>query len=246
MTVTTTKNTETTAALKNVALCLRALERAMNRAGHLPGFVIFYGPSGWGKTCAATYAYNKLNAYYVSCKSDTTKKSLLADVLKEMGVRPERTTTEMRAQVAEQLAISQRPLIVDEFDFLVDKAAVEVIRDIYESSFAAILLIGEEQIEKKLLKWERFHNRVLEWQQAQPADIDDARALAKLYAPDLKIGDALMKKVLEASRGAARRVCVNIERIKNEARQLKLASIDLDAWGKRELYTGDAPARRIA
>lgn len=245
MTVTT-KNTETTAALKNVALCLRALERAMNRAGHLPGFVIFYGPSGWGKTYAATYAHNKLNAYYVACKSDTTKKSLLTDLLKEMGVRPERTAPEMRAQVAEQLVVSGRPLIIDEIDWLVQRETINVIYDVFESSFAPILMIGEEQIEKKLARWERFHNRVLEWQQAQPADIDDARSLARLYAPDLKIGDALLKKVLEASRGAARRVCVNIERIKNEARQLKAASIDLDAWGKRELYTGDAPARRIA
>ena len=46
----------TTAPLKNVALCTRLLEQAINRPAHLPGLVCFYGPSGWGKSFAAAYA----------------------------------------------------------------------------------------------------------------------------------------------------------------------------------------------
>jgi len=42
--------TLTTAPLTNVSLCMKALSRAMDRPGHLPGMVCFYGPSGWGKS----------------------------------------------------------------------------------------------------------------------------------------------------------------------------------------------------
>lgn len=236
----------TISPLKNVALCLRALESAMKRSLHLPGMIAFYGPSGYGKTFAATYVANKHQAYHVACKSTWTKKALLDNILKEMGVKPASTVYEMADQVAEQLALSGRPLIVDEMDHLVEKSAVEIIRDIYETSFGTILLIGEENFPNKLRKWERFHNRVLEFTQAQPADIDDVRHLAKLYCPEVKIAADLMQRILEASRGAVRRVCVNLERVRNEARQLKSQEMDLSAWGKRELYTGDAPVRRIA
>ena len=63
----------------------------------------------------------------------------------------------MAEQVCEQLARSGRPLIVDELDKLVQKKSVELIRDLYEGSGAAILLIGEQQIPDKLAKIGRAH-----------------------------------------------------------------------------------------
>ena len=45
-----------TAPLTNVSLCLASLTRAIDRPRHLPGIVVFYGPSGYGKSTAATVA----------------------------------------------------------------------------------------------------------------------------------------------------------------------------------------------
>nr|WP_249123784.1 ATP-binding protein [Pseudomonas aeruginosa] len=69
----------------------------------------------------------------------------------------------MADQIAEELAASGRPLIIDEMDHLVAAGQVELIRDLYESSQASILLIGEEMLPTKLKKYERFHGRVLSW-----------------------------------------------------------------------------------
>lgn len=235
----------TTAPLQNVALCNRALERALHRPAHLPGLVAFYGPSGWGKSTAAAYCANRHRAYYVECKSSWTKKALLQAVLTEMGVVPMRTLYEMADQIAEQLVLSQRPLIIDEVDHIVTKKAVEVIRDIYEGSNAAILLIGEEQLPTKLREWERFHNRMLDWVGAQPCDIDDARALANLYCREVHIADDLLARIQEVSRGAARRICVNIENVRQAGLSLGHEHMDLAAWGDRALYSGEAPKRRV-
>ncbi len=147
---------QTTAPLQNVALCNTAMERALHRPGHLPGLVAFYGPSGWGKSTAAAYVADRHRAYYVECKSTWTKKALLLAILTEMGVAPAHLP-----DGRPQLVLSQRPLIIDEMDHIVSKKAVEVIRDIYEGSNAAILLIGEETMPAKLREWERFHNRML-------------------------------------------------------------------------------------
>lgn len=235
----------TTAPLTNVSLCMQALTRAVDRPSHLPGMVCFYGPSGWGKSTAAAYAANKQRAYYIECKSTWTRKAVLMAICKDMGIAPANTIYEMADQVCEQLASSMLPLIIDELDHLVNKQAVEIVRDIYEGSGAAILLIGEERLPEKLKRWERFHGRILDWVPAQPSDLDDCRHLARLYCRTVDIADDLLTAIYKASHGSARRICVNLERVQDEAMSQGLAEINLADWGQREFFTGEAPVRRV-
>lgn len=238
--------TATTAPLTNVALCMSTLERAMNRSHHLPGMVAFYGPSGYGKTFSASYTANQQQAYYIECKSSWTKKALLLAIAKEMSLVPANTLYHLTDQIAEQLVLSQRPLIVDEMDHMVDKKAVEIIRDIYEASQAPILLIGEERMPNKLKRWERFHGRILDFVPAQPASFDDADHLRTLYGRGVEIADDMLTEIHRISRGSVRRICVNIDRVREVAAVEGWDIVDLKKWGQRELFTGEAPARRVA
>ena len=109
----------------------------------------------------------------------------------------------------------------------------------------ALGVVGEERFPEKLKRWERVHNRVLEWCAAAPADLLDAQKLAKLYAPDVPIADDLLERIVIETRGVTRRVCVNIEAVRQEARKVGVSKvIDLKTWGSRSFYTGDA--RRAA
>ncbi len=231
------------ALITNVAVCNQALTAVMEREPHLPSMAVFYGPAGYGKSMAASFVANTHRAYYVECKSSWTRKALLLAILKEMGIQPAKAIYEMTEQVSEQLVLSSRPLIIDEVDHIVKKKAVEIIRDIYEGSHAPILLIGEEQLPHNLLKWERFHSRIMEFAPAQAVSLDDTKKLMSLYCEGIKIADGLLNKVLELSHGSVRRVCVNLTRIKAEAKRQGLQLIDLEAWGDKELYTGMAPCR---
>lgn len=234
----------TVAPLRNVGLAYAAMQRAMTRPQHLPGLVAFYGWSGMGKTVAASYVANKTRAFYVECKSTWTKKALLLAMVNEMGLIPARTIYEMVDQVAEHLVATRRPLIIDECDHIVEKKAVELIRDIYEASNAPILMIGEEQFPAKLQRWERFHNRVLVWQQAQPADMDDVRHLARLYVPNTDIADDLLTEVWRSSRQSVRRIAVNLENVRSFADRKGMKSIALAEY-QGDIYTGEAPMRRV-
>lgn len=240
------KPSGTTAPLKNVALCNHLLEQAINRPSHLPGMVCFYGPSGWGKSFAAAYTANRHRAYYIECKSTWTKKAILTAILREMGIVPAKVIYEMTDQISEQLAISGRPLIVDEMDHIVEKKAVEILRDIYEGSNAPILLIGEENVHVKLRKWERFHNRMLAWQPAQACDVSDAKHLASLYCKHVTIADDLIDHICQQSAGVTRRICVNLNRVEQAALSKGLDAIDRATWGDKTLYTGQPPSRRVA
>jgi Rad3-related DNA helicase len=237
----------TTAPLANVATCMRAVERAVNRQEHLPGIVAFYGPSGWGKTISLTYAANHYRAYYVEAKEVWGRGALLRAILTEMGIEPARdaSLSNMVDLVAEQLVKSNKPLLLDEFDHCVNRNLVEVVRDIYEGSHAAILITGEEHLEKHLRKWERFHNRVLDWVPAQPASLDDAKHLRALYCKRAKIADDLLGRIHEIAHGNVRRICVNLDRVQEFALTHSKSGIDLEGWGNREFYTGEAPKRKV-
>lgn len=232
--------------LTNVGLLASAIERAMMRPQGLPGLVVKYGPSGMGKSVAAAWAANQHRAYYVECRDTWSKKAFLLAILREMGIAPQRTLSEMVDQVAEQIGRSGRPLLIDDVQYLLDKSVANILTDIYNASQGTIVLIGEERVPASLAKLERLHNRVLEWVPAQPATLADMQQLAVASYPNLRIADDLLDSLRHQVRGCLRRVAVNLYRVHSEAQALCLDSIDLAQWGKRGWFTGEAPARRVA
>ena len=233
------------ASLQNIGVITYAIEKVMNRPDYLPGLIVVRGPSGYGKTFAASYAAIESGAYYVSAKSTWTKKTFLQAILNEMSVPAEKTVGAMMDQVCSQLSISNRPLIIDEFDYCVEsKALTDMTRDIYDGSQAAIILIGEERLPDKLEKIERFHNRILDWINAVPANFDDAVKLRAMYCKKVEIADDLLKKVWEKSEGRVRRIVVNLAKIEDDMLAEGKSRVDLAGWGKRELITGNAPLIR--
>lgn len=247
MTEDTTSVNNGIAPLRNVTLMNALVERVMNRAPGLPGMATFHGFSGYGKTSAATYAAVKHRCYHIQVKSVWTQKHLCEMVLLALGVQPARTISRMVDQIGNELALSGRPLLIDEADFLVQKRMVEVVRDIYESSAAAIVLIGEENLPGKLKPWERVHGRMLDWVAAQPASQSDAKHLTSLYCPGIEIEPELLAELHTASAGSVRRICVNLDRLRELARTQGLASLNRKDWGDRVFFRGQPPsARRIA
>lgn len=236
----------TTAPLRNVSLCAAALDLAIKRDLHLPGMVVFHGPSGYGKSTAAAHVANQHRAYYVEVKANWTRRFLVKAILKQMGLPDERgAIPDLVETICEQLALSQRPLIIDEMDNVVDRKMVNLIEDIYRGSAAPMLLIGEERLPAKLAKWEKFHGRVLDWVPAQPVQIDDARHLCRLYVKKIEVADCLLTHLVKIAEGSARRIVTNLDRIGQIARVEGVTVMTRAAWGDRPLYTGRAPAPRV-
>ena len=240
---TETVNSSNVAPISNVALCLGSLRRIMDRPQYLPGISVFYGPSGYGKSTAASVAVIRNNACCVQVRSLWTKKNLFEAICKGLGLRPGRTLGEMLDQIAEELALSGRPLIIDEADYLVTKGNIELIRDIFEASQAPIMLIGEENLPSNLRRWERFHGRVLDWCPAQPASLEDVKRLCKFYVKDTEIAEDMLQHIYKVADGSVRRVVVNLALVEETARTEGRKTITLSDWGSRTFYTGEAPKR---
>lgn len=239
----------TLAPLSNVQATMQAMLDATGRASGLPGLVCLYGRSGYGKSSAAAFTANKTQAYYVELKSLWSTKHILINILKDMGILPTPTVAEMLDQVCEQLAMTGRPLIIDQADYLVDKGRAQILMDLYEGSKAPILFIGEERLSSNMKgRHNTVHRRVLHWIEAQPATLDDCRALAALYCRSLPVADDLLEHVNKAVDGCTGRVAVNLNLMHERARARGWSRLDLATWrgqsaADQRLYTGE-PGRR--
>lgn len=231
------------ALLRNVVRFNQLIDRVQNRGPDLPGMACFYGPSGYGKTTAALWNANETNAYQVQVKSVWSRKHLAEAITRELGLPPGRTIAIMVDQIAEELMKTGRPLIIDEADYLMSPSMIEMIRDIYEGSQAAVILIGEERLPQKLAKWERVHGRMLDWVGAQPLDLREVGLLAEIYCPGVDLDDGLKGAVLQASNGSARRVCVNLSLLAEMARTKGVAALSSKDMSK-SFFTGNPPPPR--
>ncbi len=234
-------------ALKNVAAFMAMTTRLIERSTHLPGFGVCHGPSGYGKTYASIFAQNKTRAIRVEVGDSWTRRTLLRQILREVGetVKSKLAISDL-ADLAKS-ALSQdiaRPLIIDEADKLVDRGMIELLRELVESTGVPAILIGEEKLPSKLLTVERMHNRVLHWFPAQPCDLEDTQILAKAFAPKIDLKDDLLDAIRARSGGRARRIVVNLDHAAEIARNKNLKALDLKAWGGEEFFTGEPPTPR--
>ena len=97
----------------------------------------------------------------------------------------------------------------------------------------------------KLQKWERVHGRMLDWVAAQPASIEDVKHLTKLYANGIAVEQDLCEKILKESAGSVRRVCVNLDRVREFAVTKGLKSVCAGDY-QRDFFTGVPPMARKA
>lgn len=236
----------TIAPLTNVSLFNELVERITTRHRNLPAIGAWYGASGLGKTTAATYGAHRFRAYYVEIGSSWTVAKFCQALLIELGLPTGGTIAAMVDRIISALAHTQRPLIVDEFDHVVRRGYVETIREIHDKSGAPIILIGEEQLWHKLQMFERFHNRILDWVPASFCDARDVMAMASIYAPGIEIAADLAELILTQSERRARRIAVNLDRLRETAGLEGWNKVDRAAWGNRSFFTGAAPLRRIA
>ena len=237
------------APLQNVSRCVDALQWVIDKPAHINKIACLYGRSGLGKSSAAAYSVNRFNACYIEVKVTWNTKYFLAAIVNELGLSLARKSTpipELADMIAEELALSGRPLIIDEFDYLIDKRnGVEVVRSLYDSCKTPILIIGEQNLESKLQRWEKFHNRVTRWVDAAPANLADARHLRNLYCRQVTVADDLLTKIVNECAGNTSRIAINLTNVEEYALQSGQTRIALDDWGNRPLFNGSA-RRRVA
>ncbi|MVO16828.1 AAA family ATPase [Parasedimentitalea huanghaiensis] len=231
--------------LTNVAKMASLLKELESRTWGAPGFGVFHGPPGYGKTFGAIFCADKLDAIHLAVQSEWSKKFFLQQLLRELGRPTKGTVPELVQTANEALAIDGRALIIDEADYLISKGILNIVRDLHDGSQIPILLIGMENFPQLLNKHDQFKSRVLSWSEALPADMTDARHLADMVSPSgMTIEDDLLEIIRERHTGNARWIVKEVSHVCKEAKKLGLDDISKAVWGGLEFMRDTAPVPR--
>jgi hypothetical protein len=201
---------------------------------------LIFGKSGLGKTTATAWFVNQCNGVYVRALSTWTPSTMLQEILRELDVAP----TKLRAapmvrQIVEILRLTGRPLFLDEFDYIVeDKKMTETLRDIHDLSSVPIVLVGMDQVKKKVQLREQFVNRIAQWVEFKTADFEDCGILCNQLC-EVKVQPSLLLKLFEASKGVIRLIVIGLDVIERRAKTLGLKEIDLEKWGSAGFFLTD-------
>ena len=164
------------ARVKNIVAVSAAIESLRTRDVGVPGIALMWGSTGYGKTTAAAWLANQVNAVFVRAKAIDSPLSLLGSIMKALGAAPMLRCAPMLDFIAAALERSARPLFIDEGDYLVDdKRLVETLRDIHDVSSVPLLAIGMQEFRNRVMHREQLAGRVSQWIEFQPADLEDAR-----------------------------------------------------------------------
>lgn len=230
--------------LENVRLVVEQVQRLMNPRPGASTLGVFGGPSGYGKTSAATHAAILFGAVHIECGFTWNQTALVDNIYYEL------TATTMKGTIYDKtqaiigiLASDRRPLLVDEADYLVKKSTIDILREMSDKSGTGVLLIGEEHLGRKLKAFPRTHNRISDWGYAQPCDVESAVALAAMLAPGITIEPALIEALVDSTRGVTRIICNNIAAIDEFAALRGLDRVGPRDWAIDKFYTGDTPER---
>lgn len=226
---------------QNVAALNDAGEALLRRAPGMPGMGLVHGETGYGKTTAITWHANRVNAVYVRALATWTPAAMLRALCRELGRAPRGSCSLMMDDVIEALALSGRPLYVDEADYLVDsKKMSESLRDMHDMATVPVILVGMHGIDQRIAHRKQLTGRILQDVRFQPLSVEDTQKIASELC-EVKVSADLLKTVHERSMGSTRLVVVALGRIEQAARSLGADSLDLAGWGKRDLFTGEAP-----
>lgn len=239
-----------TANLVNVSLALEAVESVLNRSAHLPGAVTFTGFSGFGKSLAMEYVAQQYRGYYVEFQDNWGKQDYIKMLMFVMDIKKLKGWSENDCvqAIIDELGASRRPLIIDEFDQLIDRKHVAgslmaLTLNIIKKSGGSVIIVGEELLPQKIRTYEKFDNCIYGRYLAEPSKLNDCRILARHYYPDLEMGDDLLEATVTRCKGITRRICINLDRFAAEARDLGIDSIALAEAGKL-ITTGEATKPR--
>lgn len=231
------------APVKNVTALGAAGQALTTRATGLPGMGVVWGPTGYGKTTASAWLRNKVDGIYIRALAVWTPTTMLGAIAKELGGRPMARSAHMAEFIIEKLEANPRPLMIDEADYVVDSAKmVDTLRDLHDQSSAPVILIGMAGIQRSIAHRKQLAGRIQQWVEFQPADLDDARTLARTLC-EVTIEDELLARLHGEAKGSARLMVVGMSRIEAWAKARGMDAARSADWGKQDFFFGDAPKK---
>ncbi len=210
----------------NVKNFITLTNNLINRGEGVPGMALVYGEPGLGKTKVATWWAANNDAIFVSAIQVSTPRSLLEEIVKEMGEVPLFRSSDLFNQVVKYLIKDPKVLIVDEVDYLTtDKRGIEILRDIHDRTHTPVILIGMRFAKRNLKKYTHLTDRFSEVLHFEPFSTKETDTLINGLS-EINFTEDAIKYIHQAGFGF-RQIVKFVDKAETIAEANDLKEIDL-------------------
>lgn len=224
---------------KDVRRFMQSVEDLLNRPMGTEGMGLLWGPPGTGKTTALAYVANVYDAVYVRAVGCWTVTSMLGDLCRELGGKRMLRRSDMVEFIVEELTKDgrqTRPIFIDEADYCFRQfEMIDSLRDIYDLSGCPVILIGMEDIARRIRTHERIARRITQWIEFKGLDLDDTEHVASEVC-EVTLAQDLVRHLHKETGGNIGRIIIGLTKIEKFALANGLKIATCGDWGDRPLY----------
>lgn len=203
---------------QNVRNFLSTVDKVRNNAEDTPSMALVYGDPGTGKTRTATWFTNKEDrAIYCRCINNMSQHWFLETIVYEAGEIPLYRTSNLFNQIKDLFMTRQKILVIDEIDYICATGAVEVLRDIHDSTNVPIILIGMSLADKKLMRFKHLYDRLIGVVRFMPLSRQDIQSVITQMC-EVRLSDDGIDFLIEETGGKFRSLILNIHRAEHIGR----------------------------
>lgn len=148
---------------KNVKKATQLAQYLINRPPKTPGMALVYSASGLGKTEWALNWIARTGTTMVQLKATSNALWFLSELVMELGGDPESSTRKLYGQAVElimKIPPAKRLILVDEIDEVMKQKIVLTIKNLYDQTGCAFLLIGMQNAERRLRNFQAIYSRL--------------------------------------------------------------------------------------
>ena len=233
-----------TVKTKDVRRFDNGINELLNRSKGVEGQGVLWGKPGTGKTTALTLMANDYDAVYIRALGCSTVTSILGDICKVLGGDRKCRRADMVEYIVTRLKQGlpgeplpvPRPVIIDEADYCIKNFDImDTLRDIYDLSGCPVIMVGMEDIARRLQENGRFARRLTQWIEFRGLDIDDTALVAEACC-EVKLAEDLIEYLHQKTVGNVGRIKVGLDKIEKFAVANGKSVVSLSDWGERQLY----------
>ncbi len=187
----------------NVQRFLAGVETLTTPVRGRTGLMLAYGPPGTGKSEAGQWYAQQHDVPYIRCKDITSRRSLLENIVGELGLAAEFRSEDLFRQAEDELVERDGIMILDEIDYLTKSGAIEVIRDLNDVTNFPIVLMGMEEAVANVKKYRHLYDRISAIVRFNRFDNKELKTLAAQVC-DTKISDDGISFIRDRGKGKLR------------------------------------------
>lgn len=215
---------------KNVKRFQMVINRINHKLRGVERMALVTGEIGLGKSEAAIQYGAHNGAVILNIWPKMSQHWLLRALVWELGMEPAWRPEKLIEQLKGRLLGKPRTIIFDEIDHLFRDSgsgkvdALETIRKVHDVCHCPIVLIGEEWIDKKISKFPRIDDRIVERTKFEKFDFSDVKQIIGELS-DFRFENDAIEKITQDSGGRFRPIMSLIHAAEERAKMNGLRTV---------------------